>query len=105
MAFYNKTNLHTCWTMEVNYNTGRFRNQISKKTAADEKYNGNSLKKGVILDYFGEDNVPNVPPYTIDSYENMGRSVLESFVDYFELLPNSSRVNSSAYKNMRVTLS
>ena len=60
----------------------------------------NSIKKGIVFDYFGEENIVNEGFYDIKSFENMGKSIVESFVDYFEL-SSVSRVNSSPYKNIR----
>lgn len=31
VGLYKATNLHTCWTLEVNYNTGKTKNKLFNK--------------------------------------------------------------------------
>lgn len=54
MGLYKATNIATCWTLEVNYNTGKTKNKLFPKTVMTERFNINSIKKGVVFDYFGE---------------------------------------------------
>ena len=44
---------------------GRFKNKKINKGAVLEKFNINAINKGLIVDYFGEDNLPTEGYYTI----------------------------------------
>ena len=76
VALYKATDIHTCWTLEVNYNMGRFKNKIFPKSPVSEKFNINSIKKGLVIDYFGEENIPTTSFYNIESFEMIGKGIV-----------------------------
>lgn len=103
VAIYTQTGLHTCWTLECNYNSGRMTGKLFGRGAQTEKFNINAVNRKVVM----EDPLFPLSSNTSDFYspatfEELGRSICESIADYYELVPADSRVNTSPFKNMKV---
>lgn len=103
VAIFKDTGLHTCWTLECNYNSGRMTGKDFERGVPTEKFNINAVSRKVVM----ED--PLLPlsnntsdSYTTGTFEDVGKGICEALADYYELTPNLSKVNTSPFKNIKV---
>lgn len=103
VAIFKETGLHTCWTMECNYHSGRLLGPSLEKSQNVEKFNINTINKRTVMEdpLLAMTNNAN-EIYSVDTFEQMGRSICESLVDYYELDVFESRVYSSPLKSMKM---
>jgi hypothetical protein len=50
VGIFKDTGLHTCWTLECNYNSGRMIGKNFDRCNLTEKFNINSLNRKVVIE-------------------------------------------------------
>jgi hypothetical protein len=76
VSFYKQTGIIRCYTLECNYNTGKSINRISNPDDSTNDIDSDLYSSGV-------------PKYTIEIYEDVGRSIAVSALDLTGLNPRA----------------
>lgn len=84
VAIFKDTGLHTCWTLECNYNSARILNKIGTKRELADKFNINAINRKLVMDDpLLELTENSAECFTVDIFEALGLNICEAFSDYF----------------------